>query len=62
VAAEHGVNKLTPAVLKQALIGLEGYEFMKDVLDDVEEEILPLAMRKSSSRQPKRTKSEGEKV
>ena len=61
VANEHGASKLTPAVLKQALLTLDGYDFMKDLLDDVEEEIVALPLRKSSSRQPKRTKSEGEK-
>ena len=32
---------------------------MKDTLDDVDEEIVPVSMRKSSSKQPRRTKSEG---
>ena len=32
---------------------------MKDTLDDVDDEIMPTSMRKSSSKQPKRTKSEG---
>jgi len=58
VAAEHGSNRLTPAILKNALIGLNGYDFMKDALDDVEDEIVALPLRKSSSRQPKKSKSE----
>ena len=31
---------------------------MKDALDDVEDEIVALPLRKSSSRQPKKSKSE----
>lgn len=59
VAAEHGVNKLTPAILKHALLGLDSYDFMKDALDDVDDTILPLATSKSKSSQraPKRSKS-----
>jgi hypothetical protein len=37
---------------------MNGYEFMKDALDDVEDEIVALPLRKSSSRQPKKSKSE----
>jgi hypothetical protein len=63
VATENGMGKLTPAVLKQALLSLEGYDFMKDALDDVEDVMLAPTMRqKSSSRGGKRAKAETEKV
>jgi len=51
VANEHGVTKLTPAVLKQALLGLDTYDFMKDALDDVDDTIVPLGASKSKSSQ-----------
>lgn len=53
---------MTPAVLKQALLNLDGYDFMKDAMDDVEDIIMPPNMRsKSSAKNSKRSKSEGEK-
>ena len=63
VANEHGLAKLTPAALKQALLSLDpGYDFMKDAMDDVEDVILPPTMRtKSSQRNPKRSKSDADK-
>lgn len=49
-------------MLKQALLNLDGYDFMKDAMDDVEDVIMPPSMRsKSSGRNPKRSKSDGEK-
>ena len=35
IAIEYGISKLSPAVLKHALAGMDNYEFMKDALDDV---------------------------
>jgi hypothetical protein len=62
VALEHGANKLTPAILKHALLGLESYDFMKDALDDIDDNIAPVATlkQKSSQKGPKRNKSESE--
>lgn len=58
IADENGLNKLTPAVLKQALLGLDGYDFMKDLLEDVDDVIVPPSMRsKNSQRNMKRSKS-----
>ena len=36
---------------------MEGYDFMKDVLDDIEEEISTVPLRKSSSK-PRKSKSQ----
>lgn len=60
VSQEYNVNKLTPPVLKKALFGLQNYEFLRDVLEDVEEISSPIPSKTkiSSSRQPKRAKPE----
>jgi hypothetical protein len=62
VAREHGINKLTPPVLKKALNSLETYDFLKDALDDVENLSAPIPSKTKipAPRQPKRSKPEGE--
>lgn len=62
VAREHGINKLTPPVLKKALNSLDSYDFLKDALDDVENLSAPVATKPKNTtpRQPKRSKPEGE--
>ena len=58
VAKEHLVSKLSPAILKNALMNLESsYSFMKDTLDDVEDAILSGSLTKSKSSQSKMKKS-----
>lgn len=62
IATDNELTKLTPAVLKQSLLNLDGYDFIKDAMEDVDDVIVPPTMRqKSSSRGGKRTKSEAEK-
>jgi hypothetical protein len=57
VAQEHSLNKLTPAVLKKALLSLPAYDFMKDSLDDVEDLAAPAPAKPKSTRAPpKRSK------
>lgn len=47
-------------MLKKALFGLANYEFLRDVLEDVEEISSPIPSKSkiSASRQPKRAKPE----
>ena len=37
LAKDYNVSKLTPPMLKKALLELDNYEFLKDALDDVED-------------------------
>jgi predicted transcriptional regulator len=62
VAQEHNITKLTPPILKKALLELENYDFLKDALDDVEDISSPIPSKSkiSAPRQPKRSKPEVE--
>lgn len=62
VARDHGINKLTPPVLKKALNSLDSYDFLKDALDDVENLSTPIPSKTkiAAPRQTKRARPEGE--
>ena len=45
VAEAHMSGKLTPSILKKALLGMEKYEFMADTVDDIEDTIVPVSSK-----------------
>ena len=38
---EHNITKLTPSILKKALLGMEKYEFLRDTVEYIEDTIVP---------------------
>lgn len=57
VAEAHMAGKLTPSVMKKALMNMEKYEFMRDTLDDVEETIMRTNSKSKGDKPVKRSKS-----